>query len=128
MTNYVYLLREREFIKTKEHVYKIGKTRQTPKKRLAGYPKGSEVLMFVEVKNCDTTEKLIIKTFISRFKCRRDIGTEYFEGDRDTIVDVFNQCASGKIVDVHPKVEPTTILENYKKNFIVGLGVIFGGK
>ena len=41
MTNYIYLLQEREFIKTKENVYKIGMTKKENHKRFNQYPKGS---------------------------------------------------------------------------------------
>ena len=43
-TQYIYLLQEREFIKTKEPIYKIGKTKQVNNKRFGQYPKGSVLL------------------------------------------------------------------------------------
>lgn len=41
----VYLLREREFIKTKENIYKIGKTRDISN-RMKQYPNDSEKISF----------------------------------------------------------------------------------
>lgn len=79
--NYVYLIREREFIKCNEPVYKLGKTTQLPNTRLAGYPKNSEVLLFIDVFDCHFTEKELIKQFDQLFICRKDIGREYYEGD-----------------------------------------------
>jgi len=34
MIGYIYLLQEREFIKTKENIYKLGKTKQENLKRI----------------------------------------------------------------------------------------------
>ena len=36
---YIYLLHEREFIKTNENIYKIGKSKQENTKRISSYPK-----------------------------------------------------------------------------------------
>ena len=41
---YIYLLQEREFRKTKEKIYKLGKTKQQHTKRFAQYPKDSILL------------------------------------------------------------------------------------
>ena len=51
MNEYVYLVREREFIRLNEETYTIGRTEQLPNSRLAGQPKGSEVIAFIKVKN-----------------------------------------------------------------------------
>ena len=56
-----YILREREFIRLNENIYKIGKTKQPINKRLSQYPKGSELLLCLKVNNCDKFEKNIIK-------------------------------------------------------------------
>ncbi len=39
-TNYIYLLQEREFIKTKENVYKVGMTRKKTTYDLINIPRG----------------------------------------------------------------------------------------
>lgn len=79
--HYVYLLREREFIDLNEPIYKLGKTIQQPNTRLAGYPKGSEVLLFIDVNNCHTAEKALMARFDERYYHCKDIGREYYEGD-----------------------------------------------
>ena len=79
-SNYVYMIREREFVKTKEPVYKIGKT-INPKSRLSSYPKGSEILFISLVSDCDKAEEEIMKIFNNNFIHRKDIGKEYFQGD-----------------------------------------------
>jgi hypothetical protein len=77
---YVYLIIEREFIKTKENIYAIGKTTQ-PTKRFTQYPKGSNLIKLEKVSNCHNCETIIKKEFAKNFIQRKDIGTEYFEGD-----------------------------------------------
>ena len=62
-SQYIYLLQEREFIKTKETIYKIGKTKQVNNNRIAQYPKGSVLLFQIICSNCDKIECKIIKIF-----------------------------------------------------------------
>jgi regulator of replication initiation timing len=81
MPQYIYLIREREFIRLNEQTYKIGKTKNEPNTRLSGYPKGSEVLLFESVLDCDTVERKIIERFREKFKLETDYGAEYFSGD-----------------------------------------------
>ena len=79
MKEFVYMLIEREFIKSKESVYKIGRTKDM-KQRLQAYPKGSQLLLSSKVADSKYVEKQIMKTFKQKFKQRIDIGSEYFEG------------------------------------------------
>ena len=44
---FIYLIKEREFIKTKEHIYKIGKTKQENLQRIKSYPNGSILLLYI---------------------------------------------------------------------------------
>ena len=37
---YIYLIQERESIRCKDNIYKIGKTKQKPMKRVSAYPTG----------------------------------------------------------------------------------------
>ena len=77
---YVYLLREREFVRLNEPVYKVGRTKQAPNERFNGYPKGSEIELYVRVNDSATIEKQIIQTFKRDFIHKKDYGNEYFEG------------------------------------------------
>ena len=81
MAHTIYLIREREFIKTNENVYKIGKTTQDGIKRISSYPKGSQVIIVVKVPDCHESELKLISLFKQKFKHRNDIGNEYFDGD-----------------------------------------------
>ena len=82
MTDYIYLLQEREFITTNQNVYKLGKTQQKNLQRFKQYPKGSKLIIQLECENCDINEKNLIIIFKQKFIQRIDIGTEYFEGDK----------------------------------------------
>ncbi len=87
MSNYIYLLREREFIKTGEHVYKIGKTTQNGLGRFKNYPKGSELILHIKCADCHTSEKHLIEVFKEKYIRRSDIGLEYFEGNYLLMID-----------------------------------------
>jgi hypothetical protein len=78
---YIYILQEREFIKTGEPIYKIGKTRQVSLGRFSQYPNGSVLYFQLIVPDCDKLEKMIIRNFKIKYIQRTDIGREYFQGD-----------------------------------------------
>jgi hypothetical protein len=86
--NYIYLLQEREFIKTKENIYKVGMSQKENHKRFNQYPKGSILLFQMICNNCKNIEKCLIKIFKDNFKLRNDIGNEYFEGDYKSMIDI----------------------------------------
>jgi hypothetical protein len=88
MSQYIYLLQEREFIKTKEYVYKVGMTKKENHERFNQYPKGSVLLFQLICNNCKNMEKLILKKFKENFKQRKDIGNEYFEGEYKLMIDI----------------------------------------
>lgn len=88
MSNYIYLLQEREFMKTNENVYKIGMTKKANHERFNQYPKGSILLFQMICNDCKNMEKIIIIKFKQHFKLRKDIGNEYFEGDYKNMVDI----------------------------------------
>ena len=88
MTQYIYLLQEREFIRTKDNVYKVGMTRKENYERFKQYPKGSVLLFQMICNNCKSIEKLVLKKFKETFKQRKDIGNEYFEGEYKGMIDI----------------------------------------
>ena len=88
MSQYIYLLQEREFIKTKENVYKVGMTKKENNKRFNQYPKGSVLLFQIICNNCKNMEKIILKKFKETFKQKKDIGNEYFEGDSKVMINM----------------------------------------
>jgi hypothetical protein len=101
MLQYVYLLREREFIRLNENTFKVGKTTQEPYKRFSGYPKGSEVLAFIAVGDCHKMETEILEHFREHFQQRKEYGSEYFQGDRDKIIHSFLLCVEDPFTGYH---------------------------
>lgn len=85
--NYVYIVKEREFIKTNESIYKIGQTSKGPFKRISQYPKGSVVMALIKVPNSLSYEKEIKKAFNKKFKQCKDIGYEYYEASFKSLFD-----------------------------------------
>ena len=95
MTDYIYLLQEREFITTNQNVYKLGKTKQDNLQRFKQYPKGSKLLLQHICNDCDMLEKKLISDFKNKYKHRKDLGNEYFEGDyNDMIKDIHNKITN----------------------------------
>jgi len=89
-TEYIYLLKEREFIKTGENIYKIGRTKQNNLNRIQNYPNGTILLYQRKCINSTILEKKIIANLKIKFKNRLDIGYEYFEGDENAMQDIIN--------------------------------------
>jgi hypothetical protein len=85
---FIYLIKEREFIKTKEKIYKIGKTKQENLQRIKSYPNGSILLLYIITNDCDKKEKLIIQKFKEHFIHKKDIGNEYFTGDYNHMINI----------------------------------------
>ena len=78
---HIYLIQEREFFNSKENIYKIGRTTQHIETRINQYPKKSILKLHEECLNCAEVERNAIRLFKEKFKQRKDIGTEYFQGD-----------------------------------------------
>ncbi len=90
-TNYIYLLRLREFIKTNEKIYKLGRTTQIGLNRINQYPKGSEIIIFRKCSDCCKMENILIKLFKNKYRHCTDYGNEYFEGtEKDMLFDINN--------------------------------------
>ena len=105
-TNYIYLLQEREFLKTKENIFKVGMTTKQNHERFNQYPKGSILLFQLICDNCKNIEKQIITIFKENFIQRKDIGTEYFQGNYKLMIDSIYLTIKNEIV--------TEIKEDFK--------------
>jgi putative DNA primase/helicase len=81
-TNYIYLLCEREFIKTNEPIYKISNSFQQNNSRI--------LILQIICENSIDSEKELIKIFKLNFKHRKDIGNKYFEGDRSKMCKIIS--------------------------------------
>ena len=78
---YIYLIKLREFIKTDEDIYKIGRTTQPNMSRFYQYPKNSLILFQMCCNNSKEIEKNIIYIFKQKYILKKDVGNEYFKGD-----------------------------------------------
>lgn len=87
--NYIYILQEREFIRLYTHIYKIGVTNSLHN-RMGHYPKSSKMIAVIPVNG--NPEKLCLKKLKKSFIQRKDIGSEYFEGNLKLIVDEAIKC------------------------------------
>lgn len=85
--SFIYILKEREFVKTKESIFKIGYTTRDIGARSNGYPKGSKIYLTLPVMGNPEAE--FIELFKKNFTQRTDIGTEYFEGN---FKEMYTQC------------------------------------
>jgi hypothetical protein len=88
-TEYIYLIREREFIRTNDNVYKVGRTKQQINnsiRRFDEYPKGSEPVFLIKVSSAIKAEADVLKMMKQQFKQRIDYGKEYFEGDVNSMI------------------------------------------
>ena len=92
--NYIYLLQEREFIKTGENIFKIGKSKQSNNKRFNSYPKGSILLFQIMCIDCDTTETDLIKLFDTSFIKCKNIGNEYYKGNFNEMIKCIFNCVT----------------------------------
>jgi hypothetical protein len=93
-SNHIYLIQERESQRCNDNVYKIGKTKQQPLKRMNSYPLGSKILIIIIVDDADSAEKALLTIFRKKFK-RAEYGNEYFIGDPKQMIDVIINYQNG---------------------------------
>jgi hypothetical protein len=94
---YIYIIREREFRRLKEPVWKPGMTEhETIQKRFGQYPNGSELIFAARVSDAVAAEKELMKLLAAHGGLihRKDIGREYFEGELDVVYGIASMvCA-----------------------------------
>ena len=97
----VYLLIEREFLKSDCPIYKIGRSSQENDTRIKQYPKGSKLSCLINVEDSKFMEKEIFSLFKHKYIQRKDIGSEYFEGKmEDMRRDIFDMVMEYDCVGV----------------------------
>lgn len=94
---YIYVIIEREFIKTNEKIYKIGKTGHEKFKRFNQYPKNSILLYYQKTNDYENMEKQILLKLKEKFIQKKNIGNEYFDGNiveivKEIIEIIFSNC------------------------------------
>jgi len=82
--SYIYMIQEREFVKSKEPVFKIGYTSKDILTRSNGYPKGSKLHVCLPV--LGNPELNVINAFKLKYNHRTDLGNEYFEGNFESMI------------------------------------------
>jgi hypothetical protein len=109
---YIYLIREREFIRLNEDTYKIGRTSQIPSNRLIAYPKGSEILFVRTVLDSKLIESVIKKQFANEFIKRKEYGNEYFSGDMNNMIRKINIIIDDITINANKNVGQPMIIDN----------------
>lgn len=89
-SGYIYLVHTREFINSKEHIYKLGRCRCW-KSRLSKYPKGSRLIMCMYVTDQVDSEKKLLSIFDSKYERQTNIGREYYKGCINDMCKVINE-------------------------------------
>lgn len=82
---FLYLVQTRNCVEVHQRVFKIGRCRKVSK-RMAGYPKGSELISQIAVSHSVEAEAALLTLCRSTFTPRPDFGTEYFEGGQGEIM------------------------------------------
>lgn len=87
---YIYIIREREFVRLNEPIYKIGRTVNIHN-RMNAYPKDSEIYLFEPVTNSVWYERELLRLFSNtysrgRLRSGEIIGKEYFVGDVNDMI------------------------------------------
>ena len=86
---YVYIIRECDFVRLNEDIYKIGRTSKTnPEDRFQKYRKGTEIVAFFKVNNSIECENKMIKCFSNHTNIKKmdEYGKEYFQGNRNELL------------------------------------------
>lgn len=99
----IYLVWEREFVNSNSKIYKIGHSQREIGKRMAGYPKDSELLYYRSCERSKDMEKDLLAIFRTTFKQETGIGQEYFSGDIDQMIDVVHARMRLEKKEVKPK-------------------------
>ena len=86
---YVYIIRECDFVRLNENIYKIGRTtKANPEDRFQKYRKGTEIVGFFGVKDSIECENKMIKCFSNHTNIKKmnEYGKEYFQGNKNELL------------------------------------------
>jgi len=100
MSNYIYLMQEKDLKNSNKKIYKLGKTKQENVQKLKKYSKGSKLILQQVCSDHDKLEIELINYFKEKYIHRKDIGNGYFEGDyNEMIKDIQNKISNNIIID-----------------------------
>jgi flagellar biosynthesis GTPase FlhF len=94
--NYIYCIREREFLRAGDNIFKVGKTTVHPFKRMKQYPNGSCIALILKVSNCHLAEQELLKYLDKKFETamynNQRIGREYYKATEEDIIQAIFSC------------------------------------
>ena len=94
---YVYIIRECDFVRLNENIYKIGRTAKiNPEDRFQKYRKGTEIIGFFKVNDSVECENKIIKCFSNHNNIKKmsEYGKEYFQGNKNELLNEILQIVT----------------------------------
>jgi hypothetical protein len=94
---YVYIIRECDFVRLNENIYKIGRTSKiNPEDRFQKYRKGTEIIGFFKVNDSVECENKIIKCFSNHNNIKKmsEYGKEYFQGNKKELLNEMLQIVT----------------------------------
>ena len=94
---YIYVIVEREFVRSGEPVVKVGRTSNVVR-RIAEYPKGSKLLFCMYCDSLLETEAEVLRLLDKAFLRRSDIGRESFEGNFNSILSLVSNFVTAKLL------------------------------
>jgi hypothetical protein len=112
---YIYIIQEREFYNLSKDIYKIGRTSNIMN-RFKDYPKNSNYCYFRQTNKFIIDEKELINIFKNNFIQRKDIGTEYFEGNLYSMIKTINNYYDNTDIKTENEIILLTKLKTIKLN------------
>jgi hypothetical protein len=98
---YIYLIVEREFVRSGEPVFKAGRAANVIA-RFKQYPKGSQLISVSFCTNMLQTENEVLAALAAAFNRRTDIGREYFQGDKHAVITLVQLLTTAKLAAAGP--------------------------
>ena len=98
---YIYLIKLANFVQEDKNIYKIGRTGEANmNNRLRNYDRNYKLFYSIYVEDPVKVERVILKKFNNEFK-RYNEGDykktkEYFEGNKDIMINIINQVCCPK--------------------------------
>ena len=87
---YIFLVREREFVKTSENVFKLGLSRGEKLDESKAFPNGSILQSLISCHNSDKKLNKLLNLFKYKFSERNDLGENYFEGNSEDMIKIIS--------------------------------------
>ena len=121
VSDYIYIVHCEQHKDT--NIYKVGRTAQQEFRRFNGYPKNSELLLYIHVNNSLHVENIILELFKEKYEQILSAGVEYFKGDvKDMINTVVAICLEnfGTTEEISVTEELLNVFPNYKYDLSFG--------